>query len=345
MNTVESHTSTHVSNSEPAIIPSLAVIVPCYNEAEVLQFTLETLESEIHSLISQGKITSESFVYYVDDGSRDATWSIIETAAQQYQHVRGIRLSNNCGHQNALLAGLFSTSENVCITIDADLQDDPRLMAKMLEDHAQGRDLVFAVRDTRETDTWFKRNSAQAYYRFMSALGVDLVFNHADYRLMSRRAVDALQRYPEAEMFLRGIVRHLGFKTSKVTYARTERKAGETKYPLRKMLSFAWEGISSFSTVPLRAITVLGFISGWLTVFVLVWVLGIRLFTEQAIPGWASILLPVLFIGSVQLICIGVLGEYIAKIYTEVKRRPRYHIDYAIGIKSRPEHENNKYDL
>lgn len=306
--------------------PSLAIVVPCYNEQEVLPQTFVELKKVFDRLLHLKKINHESRIYFVDDGSKDATWSILEEKAQCDDYIVAIKLSRNRGHQKALYAGLCYTTEDVVVSIDADLQDGPENIEPMVDRYLEGSEVVYGVRSERKTDTFFKRFTAEGYYHLMRKMGVDLVFNHADFRLMSRRVLDAFKEYPETNLFLRGVVRELGFPSSIVKYERAERAAGESKYPLSKMLSFAWEGITAFSTVPLRAITILGFFSSILSVLILAWVLGIRMFTDEAMPGWASILLPLLFIGSVQLLCLGVLGEYLAKIYKEVKRRPRYHI-------------------
>ncbi len=309
---------------------SLAIVVPCYNEEAVLEQTIGALQNQLQQLILKQKINQASKLYFVDDGSRDNTWQMLSQAAAEHEQVTAIKLSINKGHQNALYAGLISTSEDAVVSIDADLQDDPALIESMVDQFQAGYDVVYGVRSSRATDSFMKRVSAEKYYKFMLWLGIDLVYNHADFRLMSRAALNALKEYPESNLFLRGLVRKIGFQSTIVEYERAERQAGETKYPLRKMLSFAWEGLSSFSVVPLRAITILGFVASWLSVFVLMWVLGIRLFTEDAVPGWASILLPLLFFGSIQLLSLGIIGEYIAKIYNEVKRRPRFHIEKVI---------------
>lgn len=311
--------------------PSLAIVVPCYNEQEVLPQTFDALSHVIRELIKGEKISESSKVYYVDDGSRDNTWEQLKHKASADTHVVAIKLSANRGHQKALYAGLCETTEDAVVSIDADLQDGPENIIAMVDEFAKGHDVVYGVRSERTTDTFFKRFTAEGYYHLMRTMGVDLVFNHADFRLMSRRALNAFKDYPEANLFLRGIARELGYPSSVITYERQERLAGESKYPLRKMLSFAWEGITSFSTVPLRAITVLGFTAGLLSVITLFWVLGTRIFGDNTVPGWASILLPLLFIGSVQLVCLGILGEYLAKIYAEVKNRPKYHIEERVG--------------
>lgn len=311
--------------------PSLAIVVPCYNEEEVLPQAFTALAAVLHAMMASGKVQANSKLYFVDDGSRDRTWELLQQQAEQDATVVAVKLSRNRGHQNALYAGLCVTSEDIVVSIDADLQDGPENIEYMVDEYLKGSDVVYGVRNERKSDTFFKRYSAEGYYTVMRKLGVDLVFNHADFRLMSRRALNAFKEYGEANLFLRGIVREVGFPSSSVEYERKERQAGESKYPLKKMLSFAWEGITSFSTVPLRAITVLGFIAGSISFLTLCWVLGTRLFTNAAIPGWASILLPLLFIGSVQLLCLGVVGEYLAKIYSEVKGRPKYHIDKIVG--------------
>lgn len=310
--------------------PKLAIVVPCYNEEEMLPKTFQELGFVLQDLIGKQKVDPESKLYFVDDGSRDKTWQILEEKAKEDKSVIAIKLSRNQGHQKALYAGLWQTTEDIVVSIDADLQDGPENIELMIDQYASGHDVVYGVRSERSTDTFFKRFTAEGYYRVMKKMGVDLVFNHADFRLMSRRALEAFKGYPEANLFLRGIVREVGFPSGIVEYERKERSAGESKYPLRKMLSFAWEGITSFSTAPLRMITVMGFLSGLLSLMTLAWVLSIRIFTSEAIPGWASMLLPLLFIGSVQLLCLGVLGEYMAKIYSEVKQRPRFHIDKVV---------------
>ncbi|MFT6153743.1 MAG: glycosyltransferase involved in cell wall biosynthesis [Bermanella sp.] len=309
--------------------PSLAIVVPCFNEEEVFFKTLKELETVVHNLKEKLKVTNSSKIYFIDDGSSDNTWQQIRQACAS-QSVIGVRLSKNKGHQNAVYAGLSATVEDVVVTIDADLQDDPINIEAMIDAYLAGNDVVYGVRSNRDSDSWFKRSTAQMYYKIMNAVGVDLIFNHADFRLMSRRVVNALHEYPEVNMFLRGIVRKIGFSSTIVEYERKVREHGESKYPLRKMLSFAWEGISSFSTAPLRAITVLGLASSFASLLVIAWVFIIWVSGVETVPGWASILVPLLFIGSVQLLSLGVLGEYVAKIFQEVKNRPRFHVDERI---------------
>lgn len=314
--------------------PSLAVVIPCYNEEEMLPKTLATMLALRESMISRGKINNESKIYLVDDGSKDKTWEILNREAAQNSALVAIKLSRNKGHQNALYAGLCTTTEDVTVSIDADLQDDPQNIEAMVDEYLKGHDVVYGVRSARHTDTFFKRFTAEGYYHLMKKMGVDLVFNHADFRLLSRRALESLKEYGEANLFLRGLVREVGYSSSKVEYERQAREAGESKYPLKKMLSFAWKGITAFSTAPLRMITVLGLMSGFASFSLIAWVLAVRLFTDNATPGWASVLLPLLFIGSVQLICLGIIGEYLSKIYEEVKRRPKFHISNIVNKKN-----------
>lgn len=316
-------------------LASLAIVIPCYNEEEMLPKTLSTLLALLDKLIVNKKISTASKIYLIDDGSRDKTWDLLEKAAEDYKSVTAVKLSRNRGHQNALMAGLVTTTEDMIVSIDADLQDDPAVIEKMIEVFYQGTDIVYGVRSARKTDSFFKRFTAEGYYKLMRLMGVDLIFNHADFRLLSRRALESLKLYKEANLFLRGIVRELGYKSAIVEYERHAREAGESKYPLRKMLSFAWKGITAFSTAPLRFITLLGLLAGFASFALILWVLFIRFLTSDAVPGWASLLLPLLFIGSVQLICLGIIGEYLAKIYEEVKQRPKFHISDIKDSKSK----------
>lgn len=327
-----------MNTTKPPKIPSLAIVAPCYNEQEVLPQTIAKLLEQLSILEEKNKISTDSCIYFIDDGSRDNTWQQLESAVKEHSgKIAAIKLSRNKGHQNALLAGLAKTSEDITVSIDADLQDGPENIEAMIDAYHEGNDVVYGVRSERKTDTAFKRLTAEGYYYLMRKMGVDLIFNHADFRLMSRRAINALLEYRESELFLRGIVREIGFKSTTVEYERQARAAGESKYPLRKMLSFAWRGITNFSTVPLRAITILGVISSALSLAMIAWVLATRLFTDDAAPGWASILLPLLFIGSVQLLSLGIIGEYLAKLYKEIKKRPRYHVSEFLGKDSKPE--------
>ena len=305
----------------------LSIVVPCYNEEAVLPETVQRLTELLQSLIAKGKLTSDSCVYYVDDGSRDRTWDLIEELAKTNGFVRGVKLSRNRGHQNALLAGLLTVKGEAVISVDADLQDDLGAIEEMLDDYAAGYDIVYGVRSSRKTDTFFKNFTAIAYYRLLAIMGVEIIYNHADYRLMSRRVIDALKEFGEVNLFLRGIIPQLGFAHSIVYYERAERFAGESKYPLKKMLALAWQGITSFSDVPLKAITHLGLLVSLISFAVTIWAIWVKLFTENALPGWASTVLPIYFLGGIQLLCLGMIGEYLAKIYTETKRRPRFIIE------------------
>lgn len=310
--------------------PRLGIVIPCYNEEPVLPETHRQLTTLLDELIAEQRITADSRVYFVDDGSRDATWSQIEGFSKFDPRFGGIKLSRNCGHQRALLAGLMTAEGDVLVSLDADLQDDPRAIKGMLAAHAAGNDIVFGVRNSRDTDTVFKRLTAQGFYRLMITMGVEVIFDHADYRLMSRRAIENLRNYEEVNLFLRGIIPQIGFKTAKVHYARSERFAGESKYPLRKMLAFAADGITSFSVVPLRFISGLGLATCLLSLTMAAWVIFGALFAGQVVPGWASTVVPMYFLGGIQLLSIGVLGEYVAKAYLETKRRPRYFIDKVL---------------
>lgn len=307
----------------------IAIVVPCYNEEEVLSETASRLLDLLKELIRAGKISDSSFICFVDDGSADKTWSQIQDLSKETQHIKGIKLSNNCGHQNALLAGLFSVDADAVISIDADLQDDINVIREMLDNYLQGDQIVYAARKQRDSDSFFKRTTAQLFYGLMNFLGTKTIYNHADYRLMSRRAIQALKEFREINMFLRGVIPLIGFKHSIVYYDRAKRFAGESKYPLNKMLSFAWNGVTSFSVMPLRLISGLGFLSILASVGIGLWALYSKLFGE-VVPGWASIIISIYFIGGVQLLCFGILGEYIGKLYQEVKDRPRYFIELEV---------------
>lgn len=324
--------------TSPAVLPGgsrggpmgLAVVVPCFDEASVLPETVVRLAGLRATLVADGLAAASSTVWFVDDGSRDGTWRLIEEASRVFPWAHGIKLSRNRGHQNALLAGLVSVEADAIVTVDADLQDDLGAIREMLARHADGAEVVYGVRRRRDSDSWFKRTTAVGYYRLLARLGVDVVFNHADYRLLGRRALAALRQFSEVNLFLRGIVPQLGFRSACVEYDRAERFAGESKYPLRKMLAFAWDGVTSFSAVPLRWITALGFTVSLAAFGVGAWVLGVRLAVPGAVPGWASTVLPVLFLGGIQLLSLGVIGEYVGKIYGEAKRRPRFVIEKTV---------------
>jgi glycosyltransferase involved in cell wall biosynthesis len=310
--------------------PTLSVVVPCYNEEEVLPQTATQLQDLIDDMVRKGQIAPDSHVVLVDDGSLDRTWSLIEELHRRSPRVRGLKLSRNRGHQNALLAGLLSAPGDIVVSVDADLQDDLAVMGDMVEAYIGGADVVLGVRRDRTSDTPFKRVTAQAYYRFLRWMGVEIVYNHADYRLLSRRAVEALREHGEANLFLRALVVQLGFRTAIVAYDRASRAAGESKYSLRRMISLALGGVTAFSTLPLRYITVLGFLVSLFSFLLGGWALLVALFSERAVPGWASTVVPIYLICGVQLTCLGIIGEYIGRIYHETKRRPRYIVETAL---------------
>ena len=310
--------------------PSLDVVVPCYNEEEVLPETARQLGALLDALLAAGSITAGR-VLFVDDGSRDATWALIEALNAADPRLGGVKLSRNRGHQNALMAGLATATADVVVSIDADLQDDPAIIAAMVDAYRGGAEIVLGVRSDRGSDSGFKRVTGQGFYRFLHAMGVEVVYDHADYRLMSRRALAALAEYPETNLFLRALIPQLGFTVASVPYRRAERFAGESKYPLGKMLAFALDGVTSFSTRPLRLITLLGFLVSSVSFGLGLWALFTAVFTRDAIPGWASTVVPIYLICGVQLLCIGIIGEYIGKIYFETKRRPRFIVDRVLG--------------
>jgi len=307
--------------------PNLSIVVPCFNEAEVLPETLRRLEALLKKLVAEGRISQASSIFLVDDGSSDQTWPLIERAVDEGRPVTGVRLSRNRGHQTALIAGLEASDGDAVVSIDADLQDDVAAIEQMLERFEQGADIVYGVRRNRDGDSLFKRNSAMGFYRLLRLLGVETVSNHADFRLMGRRAVDALGEYQEVNLYLRGMIPLLGFRTDTVLYDRQERFAGQSKYPLRRMIGLAANAVTSFSIMPLRVISVLGFLVSLATLLLAIWILVGALTHAQLVPGWASTVLPIYFLGGVQLIGIGIIGEYVGKLYLEAKRRPRYFID------------------
>lgn len=310
-----------------AASPNLSIVVPCFNEEEVFPETLRRLGDLLAGLEADGRISAASRIFFVDDGSRDRTWSLITQAVDDGRPVVGVRLSRNKGHQIALIAGLEAADGDAVVSIDADLQDDVAAIGQMLEKFEQGADIVYGVRRSRDSDTTAKRGSARAFYRLLAMLGVETVPDHADFRLMSRRAVDALARHAEVNLYLRGMIPLLGFRSDIVLYDRGERFAGESKYPLRRMIGLAVNAITSFSTMPLRFISILGILVSLATLVLAVWILLSAVTRAQLVPGWASTVLPVYFLGGVQLISIGIIGEYIGKIYLESKHRPRYFID------------------
>ena len=305
----------------------LYVVIPCYNEEEVLEETTKQLKVKITNLIKENKISDKSRVMYVNDGSKDKTWELIKKISKKEKYFTGISLSRNRGHQNALLGGLMTAKNyaDVVISMDADLQDDINAIDEMLDKYYDGCDVVYGVRSARKKDTFFKRVTAEGFYKFMKTLGVDCVYNHADYRLTSKRVLEHLENYKEVNLFLRGMFPLIGYKSDIVYYERNERFAGESKYPLKKMLNFAWDGITSFSVKPLRFITTLGFIVLFISIVIMIYSL-IRKITGNTVDGWTFLSISIWFIGGLQMISIGIIGEYIGKIYSETKQRPRFII-------------------
>jgi glycosyltransferase involved in cell wall biosynthesis len=311
--------------------PILTIVIPCYNEEKVIKETIGQLSVTLSKLIQQQMIHPKSKLLFVDDGSKDCTWKLIEEISQLNPFVTGIKLARNVGHQHALLAGLHKAAEasDCVVSIDADLQDDISVIREFIEKFQEGYDIVYGVRNKRETDTFFKRNTALCFYRLMEAMGVSIVYNHADYRLLSKRALEELSQYQERNVFLRAIIPMLGFRSATVFYDRKERFAGETKYPLKKMLSFAIEGITSFSTIPIRFVTLLGVCSFLISSLfgsyaVVQWLLG------HTTRGWTSLMTSIWLIGGIHLMAVGLIGEYVGKIYKEVKRRPHYTVEHDL---------------
>lgn len=308
--------------------PILTIVVPCYNEEEALPETICKLDQHLDHLIQEELISRKSMLLFIDDGSKDRTWSLIYKAGLKKERIKGLKLSRNVGHQNALLAGLLTAKErsDCVISIDADLQDDIHVIRDFLNKYQEGFEIVYGVRENRETDTVFKRKTAQGFYRLMEKLGVNLVYNHADFRLMSKRALDELARFEEVNLFLRGIVPLIGFRSASVYYARKERLAGETKYPLKKMLAFAFDGVTSFSVTPIRLVLFSGLISFFVSLVFGLYFFALKFF-GTTVTGWTSLITSIWLIGGLQLIAIGLIGEYIGKLYKESKRRPKYIVD------------------
>lgn len=306
----------------------LFVVLPCYNEEEVLGETSKRLLELYGKMISEGTVSPESKIVFVDDGSRDRTWEIISGLCEQNNIYRGVKLAHNAGHQNALLGGLMTVKDecDCAVSIDADLQDDINVIPEMVKKFDNGCDVVYGVRSERKTDSFFKRTTAQGFYKFMAMMGVDVVYNHADYRLMSRRALNDLESFKEVNLFLRGLVPLIGYKSDSVYYERAERFAGESKYPLKKMLSFAFDGITSFSVKPIKVLWSMGLIVCVAAVIAAIYTLVSKFFGYTS-DGWASLMCSIWFLGGVQLVSIGIIGEYIGKIYKESKARPRYIIE------------------
>ena len=309
----------------------LYLVIPCYNEEAVLHETAKQLLAKMNSMFDRGMISRESKIMFVNDGSRDRTWEIIKELHESNPIYSGVKLSRNKGHQNALLAGLMTAKEkaDMAISLDADLQDDVDVIDQMVEKYYEGNDVVYGVRSARDTDTFFKKFTAEGFYKIMQAMGVEIVFNHADYRLMSKRALEGLSEFREVNLFLRGIVPLIGYKSDIVTYERHERFAGESKYPLKKMLAFATDGITSFSIKPIRMITTCGFLIFAISILMLLYFLVVH-FMGRPVHGWTSTIVSIWAIGGLQLLAIGIVGEYIGKIYLETKARPKYIIETVL---------------
>lgn len=321
---------------------TLYLVVPCYNEEEALPETSKRLLEKLTKMQEKDLVSKDSRILFVNDGSKDKTWSIIEKLHESNKLFCGLNLSRNKGHQNALLAGLMTAKElaDMTISLDADLQDDIDVIDKFVEEYYAGSDVVYGVRSSRKTDTFFKRTTALGFYKFMTKLGVDVVYNHADYRLMSKRSLEGLSQFKEVNLFLRGIVPLIGYRHTVVEYERHERIAGESKYPLKKMLSFAWDGITSFSIKPIRIITGLGFLIFILSLVALIYTLIVNLM-GKTVSGWTSMTASIWMIGGIQLLSLGVIGEYIGKIYNETKQRPRYIISDKLIDKEEESNEKN----
>ena len=311
--------------------PVIALIVPCYNEELVLPTTAPTLRAELDRLAAAGLISKDSGIYLVDDGSTDRTWALIEELSADDPAFHGIKLARNYGHQRALYAGLMEAEADAYISLDADLQDDIAAIEQMLSAHARGAEIVYGVRDNRDSDTAFKRLTAQAHYGMLARLGIKSVPDHADFRLMSHRAVGFLGEFRETNLYLRGMVPLLGLQSEKVYYKRGERMAGETKYPLRKMLNLSVEGVTSFSIAPLRFFSILGLVVFLIALGMGGWALFAALTDSQVVPGWASTVIPIYLLGGIQLLAVGVAGEYIGKIFMEAKARPLYQVERRAG--------------
>lgn len=308
-------------------IPSLYIVIPCYNEEEALPITSKLFLEKIHQLVSAGKITDDSRVLFVNDGSKDRTWEIVQQLAAEDKHYIGICQSRNRGHQNAVLAGLMEAKDrcDITISIDCDGQDDINAMDDMVEEYLNGCEVVYGVRSKRETDTFFKRFTAEGFYKFLNWMGAEVVYNHADYRLISSRVLQEFQNFKEVNIFLRGMIPLVGFKSTSVYYERAERIAGESHYPLKKMLALAFDGITSLSVKPIRMITSFGLLVAVLSFIGIIWAV-VGTFLGHTVAGWSSMICIVCFIGGIQMLCLGIIGEYIGKIYLETKHRPRYII-------------------
>lgn len=310
----------------------LAIVVPCYNEEEVLEIASDALRQVLNDLKTKGKIANDSYILFVNDGSKDKTWELIEKEHDKYPaEVFGLKLAGNVGHQYALTAGLLTAVQmcDMSVSIDADLQDDVNAIEQMVDKFHEGKDIVYGVRAKRDTDTFFKRFTAQGFYKLMEFMGVKTVYNHADFRLMSKRAMIQFSEFKESNLFIRGLIPMIGYETDCVYYDRKERVAGTSKYPLKKMLALAFNGISSLSVKPISFITGMGVVIVILSIFAAIYAL-VSYFVGTVVPGWTSLILSIWFLGGVQLICIGLIGQYIGKIYIEVKHRPRYNIEKVL---------------
>jgi len=311
----------------------LVLIIPVFNEQEVLEYSSYEFIRVIQNLIKKQKISKDSKIVFIDDGSFDSSWNLIEKLIQKESYINGIKLSRNYGQQSAMLAGLFNIEADMYITVDVDLQEDINAIELMINEYLNNNDIVYGVREKREEDTFFKKFSAEIFYKLMLLLGINIISNHSEYRLMSKRAVESLKLFPEKNLFLKGIIPLLGYPTAKVYYSRKKRVAGDSKYPFKKLLSLAWEGITSFSVIPLKIITFIGFILFIVSLILGGWAFYMKLFTDTAVPGWASTVIPIYFIGGIQVLSLGIIGEYIGKIYKETKQRPYFLIDKIIEKK------------
>jgi len=310
----------------------LGIVIPCFNEEEVLEETKGRVETLLKEMIASQEIAPNSFVCFVDDGSRDNTWELIEEFAKGSSNFKGIKLSRNFGHQNALIAGLMQLKDraDALISMDADLQDDISVVRQFVEKYKEGYEVVYGVRDDRSKDSTFKRATAETFYKFQSFMGIESISNHADYRLLSRKALNALAQFKEVNLFIRGVVPLIGFRSCSVYYKRGERFAGESKYPLKKMLFFALDGIASFSVVPLRIITLFGFLIFLFSLFIILWIVFEKLFLGTTIRGWSSLMISIYFMGGIQVMSIGIIGEYVGRVFQQSKGRPRYIIDREV---------------
>jgi len=309
--------------------PALTIVIPCHNEEQVLLETAQRLGALLDELAGKQMVGSAA-ILFVDDGSKDSTWQVIERLAQQDPRIHGLKLSRNFGQQSAILAGLLTAQGDALISIDSDLQDDVAAIEEMVLAYSSGADVVYGIRRNRKTDSFFKRSTAEGYYKLLQAMGVQLIFNHADYRLLSRRVVEELRSCKESNLFLRGLIPQLGFRSALVYYDRHVRYAGETKYPISKMVALAVNGITSFSEVPLKVITLLGMFVSLFSFGMAAWALVTRFVNPAAVPGWASVVIPLYMLGGIQLLCLGVIGQYLAKIYSEAKSRPRFIIEKSL---------------